>query len=634
MSKIGNYIVGASVVAVMSGSPMEAEAHNNYGDDNIGDKNKVVYVEDNIRDTLKNDSTIAWEMVANNEQELKNTPSSNQTKEELKEELKEDSWRGYGTIREVGRAPRIDNLQYQNKKIKEGERASFFDNADADAYYRSGVNTITDNIVEGQEQSIEKTLSDLAHEAEHMHQYEKVNFSADMSLDQHYKLHCYKEIGGQVAGLLQLREMYKEAKTEEEKSNIIKEGKEKFFDYFSKVENGEINPLSDKREDFDNEMSFIINSETEFWMTCKAMLYDKEHIDMVLGDARKGNVLPNDENYKEGVNLLLTIGGIDFSQYLNRDIDCYNKSIIDADKRIQNGEDLESVSSTIIETDKYLSLYDDGDLKGFNLEQRFNLLLQRALAEKITKNGSDCYWADMVSNDSFFDKDYFLEEVKNISENTNMFEKSIELCERLGENKGVIGKASDKEYQEKLREIWSVENSKGEKVCLLDGLDKAPDLSGYVCSSIMLEQLDNRSFFEKAKDFIQNNKKNNAEDNDVQQDGKEVSIGIRNTTPLQKPMYERDPMFASEPSTVVLMSTSEIIDTRTDYLAQERESRIENAKQMLSEDLRNIHPKTETVDLNKQKLNDELSNIHPKTENVVNSNDLVMAMIQQGRGMN
>ena len=86
------------------------------------------------------------------------------------------------------------------------------------------LNTITDNIFEGQEQSIESTLSTLAHEAEHMHQREKVNFSADMSLEQHYKLHCYKEIGAQVAGLLQLREMYKEAQTEEERANIIKEG--------------------------------------------------------------------------------------------------------------------------------------------------------------------------------------------------------------------------------------------------------------------------------------------------------------------------------------------------------------------------------------------------------------------------
>jgi lipopolysaccharide export LptBFGC system permease protein LptF len=91
MSKVGNYIVGASVVAIMAGSPVEAEAHNNYGDDNTNDKDKVVYVEENLRDSLKNDNTIAWEMVANNEQELRNATSSNQTKEELKEELKEDS---------------------------------------------------------------------------------------------------------------------------------------------------------------------------------------------------------------------------------------------------------------------------------------------------------------------------------------------------------------------------------------------------------------------------------------------------------------------------------------------------------------------------------------------------------------
>ncbi len=634
MSKVGNYIVGASVVAIMAGSPMEAEAHNNYGDDNTSDKDKVVYVEENLRDTLKNDSIIAWEMLASNEQELNNTTLSNQSKEELKEELKEDSWRGYGTIREVGRAPRIDNLQYKNKTIKDGERASFFDRIDAEAYYSLGSNTITDNIFEGQEQSIESTLSVLAHEAEHMHQHEKVNFSADMSLEQHYKLCCYKEIGAQVAGLLQLREMYKEAQTDEEKANILKEGKkEGYEDYFSKLENGEINPLSDKKEDFDKEMSVIVNSVADSWMNFKSSVYDKAHVDGALENARKGNVLPNDENYKKGVSLILTMGGIDFSQYLNGDIACYNKSIIDADKRIQNGEYFENVSSNVMEKDKYLSLYDDGDLKGFNLEQQFNLLLQRALVEKITKDGGDCYWADMVLKDCFFDKDYFLEEIKNISENTNMFEKSMELCERLAENKGNIGRASDKEYQEKLREIWTVENSKGEKVCLLDGIEEVPDLSGYVCSSAMLKQLDNRPFLGKVKDFIQNNRENNSDERAVQQGETGISIDIRNTTPLHRPMYERDSMFASDPSTFVLMTTSDIIDTRTDYLAQEREGRIEQAKQMLNEDLRNIHPKTETVDLNRQRLNDELSSIQPKTEKVNTGSEVLIALAQQGRGM-
>ena len=626
MSKVGNYIVGASVVAIMAGSPVEAEAHNNYGDDNTNDKDKVVYVEENLRDSLKNDNTIAWEMVANNEQELRNATSSNQTKEELKEELKEDSWRGYGTIREVGRAPRIDNLQYQNDTVSV--------KPEADAYYSPDLNTITDNIVEGQEQSIESTLSTLAHEAEHMHQREKVNFSADMSLEQHYKLHCYKEIGAQVAGLLQLREMYKEAQTEEERANIIKEGKkEGYKDYFSKVENGEINPLSDKKEDFDKEMSVVINSVGRHWMSAYADFYDDKHAKMALSDAMHADVLPNEENYKEGVSLLLTIGGIDFSQYLNEDIDCYNKSVKDIDKKIQNGEDFFDINYQLVSNNNADHRYSGiefneiDDCKGFSLEQRYNLAVQKAFADKI----KDAGLADLVTmymDNGFETIDADITRItKEICELNDVNLSSWNLVIKLGENEGIVGKASDKEYLEKLREIWTAENSKGEKVCLLDGMLEKPDFSEYVSSSYPLEQLDNRPFLVKVRENIKEKLHKNDKEDDNRATDFQFSSSISDIKPLEAPNYTMSPTRSE------VMTTSDIIDTRTDYLAQEREGRIEQAKQMLNEDLRNIHPKTETVDLNRQRLNDELSSIQPKTEKVNTGSEVLIALAQQGRGM-
>lgn len=69
MGKVGNYIVGASVVAVMAGSLASAEVQENVTNNNENG-NKIEYVQDNLRDELKNDSTVAWETVVSNDQQL------------------------------------------------------------------------------------------------------------------------------------------------------------------------------------------------------------------------------------------------------------------------------------------------------------------------------------------------------------------------------------------------------------------------------------------------------------------------------------------------------------------------------------------------------------------------------------
>ena len=65
MSKVGNYIVGASVVAVMAGNPNVAEAQNV-----VNGENKIENVQE-LKEELKNDSTIAWNQVAVVEADLK-----------------------------------------------------------------------------------------------------------------------------------------------------------------------------------------------------------------------------------------------------------------------------------------------------------------------------------------------------------------------------------------------------------------------------------------------------------------------------------------------------------------------------------------------------------------------------------
>jgi vancomycin resistance protein YoaR len=154
-----------------------------------------------------------------------------------------------------------------------------------------------------------------------------------------------------------------------------------------------------------------------------------------------------------------------------------------------------------------------------------------------------------------------------------------------------------------------------------------PDFSEYVSSSYPLEQLDNRPFLVKVRENIKEKLHKNDKEDDNRATDFQFSSSISDIKPLEAPNYTMSPTRSE------VMTTSDIIDTRTDYLAQEREGRIEQAKQMLNEDLRNIHPKTETVDLNRQRLNDELSSIQPKTEKVNTGSEVLIALAQQGRGM-
>ncbi len=595
MSKVGNYIVGASVVAVMMGNPNVAEAQNVVNGEN---KNKIENVQE-LKEELKNDSTIAWNQVAVVEADLKENKTEGQSKEELKEELKNDSWEGYKTIKEVGKAPRIENLQYRTDTITKEryKNASAWakQNMDVDAYYRVANNTITDNVHEGRPKSEERILSILAHEAEHMHQHEKVNFSADMSLEQHYKLHSYTEIGAQIAGLLQLREMYKEAKTEEEKKKIIKNGKDAVYrDYFEAIEKGELNPQAETKEDFDKEMKFIANSVSKNWMNVWANEYDDDHLSMVVGDISEcdsSNLKQNDENYKKGVQMILTMGGIDFSSYLDNDIECHNKSMLAADNEIKNGKSVEEAKIKLCDASKFAYFEKDESLKGFSLEQQYILSVHKFFVEQMVAKDAT-FLADIVKSEDF--KEEFNRDIQRVVEQKmGLGSCSIDLICELAENKGNMGKATDKEFQEKLREIWTVKDWNGNNVCLLDGLDgKAPNFEKYVATPNMLKDLDKRSFPRKVVDFVKEKIKKKDKPSMGTAEGSKNKI--ENTEHLKKPLYEYDSRFG-KPLYSEMVQTSEVIDTRTNFLKEERESKIEKAGKELKENLAKIHPKTEIV---------------------------------------
>lgn len=587
MSKVGNYIVGASVVAVMAGSALKSdEVKQFFGDES---KDKIEYVKEELKEDIKEFAIEAFEMLSENVNKLKKIvngeESNSDDKEELKSCLKRDSHFAYETIEKLGKAPRIKDLQYQNDTLNVASVMDVYSNA----YYEEEKNTITNNIVKGEDKDYNEMLSILAHEAEHMHQHNKVNFMAGMSVEQHYKKHCYKEIGARIAGLLQYRAIYKEAKTSKERQEIVQKGCSGGYDYYFKaIKEGMINPRSNKQEDFDKEMKFIAQETTSNWMTSYAEIYDGDHIRMVKENVDKTNLKPNDENYNKAVSALLTMGGINFFEYLE-DIDVLtvNSTVIKADEMIKNGEKPKKVMDFVWKKDAGFSNLlsaENGEFDGFSLEQKYTLAVNKYFASFYKYR---CNFDENLGSDEWKKSD-FITTLQNVCKKYNIMGETEKLVDRLSEKKSDDKEASNEEYLQKIREIWTFENKvSGNQFCLLDEIGvKEPDFSLYVAKADVFKEKDDSLFL----GIIKNVGKDLFEtvDDMVAKIMSKSSEDVIKDEPLKEPRY--DLLWHEGRSEVY--TTSQVIDTRGDYLVKEREER---------EKMQNVEKKK------KNKLNKEVN---------------------------
>ncbi len=230
---------------------------------------------------------------------------------------------------------------------------------DAAAYFSSWINTITENYVEGADNSFNQSLSTLAHEQKHRDNHKAIDvYTVPMSLEQQYKLCCYDEISANTCELLQLRQEYLAAKTPENKQKVADDNP-KFAYYFNAVKNGTINPESKSPAEFDKEMRFIAVETQKMWMNNYAERYDKNaHADMTEYFFKRkdySDLAPNDANYNKVRQTYMTCGGIDFSKYID-DIPCINDNVKEADKLIAKKTSREQITEKIAPQDFTIDL--------------------------------------------------------------------------------------------------------------------------------------------------------------------------------------------------------------------------------------------------------------------------------------
>ncbi len=184
-------------------------------------------------------------------------------------------------------------------------------------YYTPSRNSITINHVEGDEDFNEHSQSNgvLIHEQKHRDNQNAGMFAYAVSVEQAYKLCMHDEISANMAELIYLRDEYLKTKD----LSVFDYDGGCFSFYVDAIKNGEIDPFSDSKEDFDKEMALIVNGTRDMWVRTYAEWYSSIHVNtgMYYGEEDGKHAEFYDENYDRAMKIAYNIGGVDFTQYID-----------------------------------------------------------------------------------------------------------------------------------------------------------------------------------------------------------------------------------------------------------------------------------------------------------------------------
>ena len=238
-------------------------------------------------------------------------------------------------------------------------------------YFTGSKNSITINYLEDNENFNKpgKSKVVLIHEQKHRDNQNQGMLEYALSVEHAYKVDMHNEISANMASLIYLRDEY--LKTGD--ISVFDEYDKRFSFYTDAIKNGEINPFSNSKEDFDKEMSLIANGTRDMWVSEFGRdLYIKQNSNSALyyGETDGKHAEFYDENYERAKKIAYNIGGIDFTQYLDKDVEIPEQGKI----KILSGEKL----AEALELPRY-----DGSMSLLQYQK----LLQHALVMKDGKVG-------------------------------------------------------------------------------------------------------------------------------------------------------------------------------------------------------------------------------------------------------
>ena len=183
--------------------------------------------------------------------------------------------------------------------------------------YHNGAYYYSRNAIELSYRDGETRINTLQHEQKHKDNQEAGLYDYDLSFEQTYKIHMHDEISANMASLIALRQKYIETGD----ISVLDYSDDRYAFYKDAIKRGVINPHSEYKEDFDKEMALIANGTRDKWEENYADLYSKTHEIMSLYALKNEEGKICDQNYQKALKIAYTIGGVDFTQYMDRDVD-------------------------------------------------------------------------------------------------------------------------------------------------------------------------------------------------------------------------------------------------------------------------------------------------------------------------
>ena len=308
---------------------------------------------------------------------------------ELKKELKRDSHNGWARIKRLGTCflvfastlgtPDLANAKEKDSNISPKENTehftlptrtidyqvdTVFSYNNVAAYFSKNKQSVTQNHYLYMDHNKIHEISLLAHEQKHRDNSLFDLPNTPMSLEQHYKALCHNEISASIVELLQLRQMYIDAPSQQERNKVIEAMSINFEFYANLLKStgdNKIDPLSTSPKDFDKEMKLIANYIQQSWMKNRAPTYHKTNnlvVEGVFYIHNYSTLQENDENYQRYLDTVYTIGGINFSKYMNKDIECYAQNVKEAQELIDNNAPRNKVEEKINGRTNNKTVYD------------------------------------------------------------------------------------------------------------------------------------------------------------------------------------------------------------------------------------------------------------------------------------
>ena len=190
-------------------------------------------------------------------------------------------------------------------------------------YFTPSKKTLTLNYQEGNASFNDWSQSPavLIHEQKHRDNYSQGIYVYALSPEQAYKVDMHDEISANMAALLYLRDEYLKTGN----MAVFEQENGRFAFYTDAIKKGEINPFSSKEEDFDKEMALIVNGTRDMWVrdfaSTDSYLSTGKWYAQHRGEADGKHAAFYDENYDRAKKIMYTIGGVDFTKYMDKDVD-------------------------------------------------------------------------------------------------------------------------------------------------------------------------------------------------------------------------------------------------------------------------------------------------------------------------